>query len=240
VGRAFESGVDAVGGGVAMGLLGSAYPAGRGDRSAPPICSGCSASSRPRSSRVRRASVSRRRSAAPIPSLNRLRDRAAVRARQRGHSHQRRIPVPRLHLPITLGILLGYVVGKPVGITGASWLLTRLSRGRLRAPVGWAKVAGGGSIAGIASAPATGRPKATLRATSANGARRKPPPPPPTTPAAPIAITLPPTRRPSDTRPSSRDIGNPWLGRRWPHQNRQPGRIPSPGIQRAVGLRRLL
>ena len=40
--------------------------------------------------------------------------------------------------PITLGILIGYVAGKPLGITGASWLLTRLSRGRLRPPVGWA------------------------------------------------------------------------------------------------------
>jgi len=28
--------------------------------------------------------------------------------------------------PITLGIFFGYVVGKPLGITGASWLLTRL------------------------------------------------------------------------------------------------------------------
>jgi Na+/H+ antiporter NhaA len=51
--------------------------------------------------------------------------------------------------PITLGILLGYVVGKPVGILGSSWLLTRLSGGRLRPPVGWAAVAGGGTIAGI-------------------------------------------------------------------------------------------
>ena len=51
--------------------------------------------------------------------------------------------------PITLGILVGYVVGKPVGILGASWLVTRLSRGRLRPPVGWAAVAGGGTIAGI-------------------------------------------------------------------------------------------
>jgi hypothetical protein len=39
--------------------------------------------------------------------------------------------------PITLGILLGYVVGKPVGILGSSWLLTRLSGRRLRPPVGW-------------------------------------------------------------------------------------------------------
>jgi Na+/H+ antiporter NhaA len=54
-----------------------------------------------------------------------------------------------LSSPITLGILVGYVVGKPVGILGCSWLLTRLSRGRLRPPVGWAAVAGGGTIAGI-------------------------------------------------------------------------------------------
>ena len=51
--------------------------------------------------------------------------------------------------PITLGILFGYVVGKPVGILGCSWLVTRMSRGRLRPPVGWAAVAGGGTIAGI-------------------------------------------------------------------------------------------
>jgi Na+/H+ antiporter NhaA len=51
--------------------------------------------------------------------------------------------------PITLGVLFGYVVGKPVGIFGASWFLTRLTRGRLQPPVGWAAVAGGGTIAGI-------------------------------------------------------------------------------------------
>jgi Na+/H+ antiporter NhaA len=51
--------------------------------------------------------------------------------------------------PITLGILFGYVVGKPVGILGTSWLVTRLSRGRLQPPVGWAAVAGGGTIAGV-------------------------------------------------------------------------------------------
>jgi Na+/H+ antiporter NhaA len=51
--------------------------------------------------------------------------------------------------PITLGILFGYLAGKPIGILGASWLLTRLSGGRLRPPIGWAALAGGGSIAGI-------------------------------------------------------------------------------------------
>ena len=33
--------------------------------------------------------------------------------------------------------------------SGAGWLVTRLSRGRLRPPVGWAAVVGGGTIAGI-------------------------------------------------------------------------------------------
>jgi Na+/H+ antiporter NhaA len=51
--------------------------------------------------------------------------------------------------PITLGILFGYVAGKPLGVLGGAWLVTRLSRGRLRPPVGWAAVAGGGTIAGI-------------------------------------------------------------------------------------------
>jgi Na+/H+ antiporter NhaA len=50
--------------------------------------------------------------------------------------------------PITLGILFGYVLGKPVGILGGSWLVTRLGRGRLRPPVGWAAVGGAGTIAG--------------------------------------------------------------------------------------------
>jgi Na+/H+ antiporter NhaA len=51
--------------------------------------------------------------------------------------------------PITLGILFGYVVGKPIAIVGFSFLLTRLSRGRIRPPVGWAAVACAGTVAGI-------------------------------------------------------------------------------------------
>jgi Na+/H+ antiporter NhaA len=51
--------------------------------------------------------------------------------------------------PITLGIIVGYVVGKPVGIAGGTWLVTRLSRGRVRPPVGWGSVLGGGASAGI-------------------------------------------------------------------------------------------
>ncbi|MWA01760.1 Na+/H+ antiporter NhaA [Actinomadura sp. LD22] len=51
--------------------------------------------------------------------------------------------------PVTLGIVAGYVIGKPAGILGLSWLVTVVSRGRLRPPVGWAAVGGGGAIAGI-------------------------------------------------------------------------------------------
>ena len=51
--------------------------------------------------------------------------------------------------PITLGIMVGYIAGKPVGIVGASWLLSRLSRGKIRPPVGWAAVTGVGTVAGV-------------------------------------------------------------------------------------------
>ena len=51
--------------------------------------------------------------------------------------------------PVTLGIVVGYVLGKPVGIGGATWLARMLSRGTLRPPVGWASVLGAGTIAGI-------------------------------------------------------------------------------------------
>ncbi len=51
--------------------------------------------------------------------------------------------------PVTFGILLGYVAGKPAGTVGAAWLLARVSRGRIRPPVGWAAVTGAGAIAGI-------------------------------------------------------------------------------------------
>jgi Na+/H+ antiporter NhaA len=51
--------------------------------------------------------------------------------------------------PITLGIVVGYLVGKPVAITGTSYLVTRLSKRRLRPPVGWGAVLGAGTAAGI-------------------------------------------------------------------------------------------
>jgi protein-disulfide isomerase len=50
---------------------------------------------------------------------------------------------------ITLGIVAAYLIGKPVGISGAVTIVTKLSRGRIRPPVGWASVLGGGAVAGI-------------------------------------------------------------------------------------------
>ncbi len=51
--------------------------------------------------------------------------------------------------PITLGIVCGFVAGKPLGIVTASWLGARLTRGAARPPVGWAALGGSGTIAGI-------------------------------------------------------------------------------------------
>ncbi|SCX97181.1 Na+/H+ antiporter NhaA [Streptomyces sp. 136MFCol5.1] len=150
-----KSGVDPVVVGLAMGLLTYAYPAARSD--------------------LERASdlfISFREQ--PTPELERSARQGLAsavslneRLQQMYHPWTSYVIVPLFALanagitvdagllsraatsPITLGILLGYVVGKPVGITGASWLLARLSRGRLRPPVGWGALAGGGTIAGV-------------------------------------------------------------------------------------------
>lgn len=60
-----------------------------------------------------------------------------------------RVLVHAYAAPVTLGILVGYVVGKPLGIAGASLLVSRLTGGRVRPPVGWAAVLGSGTIGGI-------------------------------------------------------------------------------------------
>jgi protein-disulfide isomerase len=51
--------------------------------------------------------------------------------------------------PLTLGIIVGYLVGKPLGTAGCAWLVTKLSHGRLAPSVGWGAVAGAGTVAGI-------------------------------------------------------------------------------------------
>ncbi|NJC73744.1 Na+/H+ antiporter NhaA [Planosporangium thailandense] len=152
---ALESGVDPVVVGLAVGLLMYAYPAARSD--------------------LERASdLFRLFREQPTPQLARsarLGLAAAISPNERlqllYHPWASYVIVPLFALanagitingslltraatsPITLGILVGYVVGKPVGIVGGTWLVTRLSRGRLRPPVGWAAVTGAGAVAGI-------------------------------------------------------------------------------------------
>ena len=150
-----ESGVEPIVVGLAMGLLAYAYPVARSDLER--------ATERFREFREQ-----------PTPELARsvrIELRSAVSPNERlqllYHPWSSYLIVPLFALanagiaidgafleqaltsPITLGIIVGYVVGKPVGIIGSTWLLSRVSRGRLRPPVGWAAVAGGGTIAGI-------------------------------------------------------------------------------------------
>lgn len=54
-----------------------------------------------------------------------------------------------LHSPVAIGVVLGYVLGKPVGVLVTSWLVRAASGGTLRPPVGWGAVLGGGASAGI-------------------------------------------------------------------------------------------
>src|SRR3954470_15248707 len=51
--------------------------------------------------------------------------------------------------PITVGIALGYIAGKPIGVAGTAWLMTKITRSRLRPAVGWAAIGGAGALAGI-------------------------------------------------------------------------------------------
>ena len=151
----FESGVDPVVVGLAMGLLALAYPATRRD--------------------LERAFESFRLfREQPIPELARAAQQSVRlalspndRLQQLFHPWTSYLIVPLFALanagitvdgsllaraytsPVTLGILLGYVGGKPAGTVAAAWLLVRISRGTIRPPVGWAAVTGAGAIAGI-------------------------------------------------------------------------------------------
>jgi Na+/H+ antiporter NhaA len=151
----FESGVEPIVIGLAMGLLTYAFPTARGDLE-------------------RAADLFRLFREQPTPELAqsaRLGVAHAIsmndRLQQLYHPWTSYVIVPLFALsnagiaidgdflaraltsPITLGILAAYVLGKPIGIIGSTWLVTWLSRGRVRPPVGWAAIAAGGTIAGI-------------------------------------------------------------------------------------------
>jgi Na+/H+ antiporter NhaA len=151
----FESGVDPVAVGLVLGLLTYAYPPTRSDlEQASDLFRLFREQPTPELARSARAGV-----ATAISPNERL--------QQLYHPWTSYLIVPLFALanagisinaqflshaystPITLGILIGYLVGKPIGITGATWLVTMLSRGRLRPPVGWAAVAAVGMLGSI-------------------------------------------------------------------------------------------
>jgi Na+/H+ antiporter NhaA len=51
--------------------------------------------------------------------------------------------------PVTLGILIGYVVGKPVGITAGTWVASRPALRGPRSPLSGPLLAAGGACAGV-------------------------------------------------------------------------------------------
>jgi Na+/H+ antiporter NhaA len=149
----FESGVDAVIAGLAIGLVTSAYPP-------------------PRDQLERSTELARSFREQPTPELA-YNARASLasaispneRLQYRLHPWTSRVIVPLfaianagIHLdgdllgdaitsPVTLGIVAAYVIGKPVGILGATWLATRAGRARLT--VTWPVLVVAASAAGI-------------------------------------------------------------------------------------------
>jgi Na+/H+ antiporter NhaA len=151
---AFESGIKPVIVGIAMGLIMYAHPAGRQQlERATTLVHSFREQPTPRSARSAQAGLK----SALSPN---------ERMQQLWHPWTSFVIVPLFALanaglevraellraaftsPVTLGILVGYVVGKPVGMLAATWLGTRRRLSRLRPPVPWAELAGGGVVAG--------------------------------------------------------------------------------------------
>jgi protein-disulfide isomerase len=151
----FESGIDPVVAGLAVGLVTSAYPPARDDLE-----------------RVTELTRSFREQ--PTPELARSAQRSVASAISANERIQYAlhpwtsyaiVPVFALanagvHItggllgdavgsPITLGIVLGYVVGKPLGILGSAWLASRPWLFGLRRALSWPVIAGGGAVAGL-------------------------------------------------------------------------------------------
>ena len=51
--------------------------------------------------------------------------------------------------PVVVGVVLGLVVGKPVGVLGGTWLVTRFTRAELAPGLGWRDLFGVAILAGI-------------------------------------------------------------------------------------------
>lgn len=151
----FESGIDPVISGIIIGLATSAYPPSREDLE-------------------RATALTRSFREQPTPELARSAQQeiqSAIspneRLQYRLHPWTSYLVVPLFALanagvhvtggliedalssPITLGILFGYLLGKPLGITGASWLASRPALRGPRSPLSSPLLAAGGAVAGI-------------------------------------------------------------------------------------------
>jgi protein-disulfide isomerase len=151
----FESGIDPVISGIVIGLATSAYPPSREDLE-------------------RATALTRSFREQPTPELARSAQQSVQsaispneRLQYRLHPWTSYLIVPlfalanagvhvtgsliedALRSPITLGILFGYLLGKPLGITGASWLASRPALRGPRSPLSSPLLAAGGAVAGI-------------------------------------------------------------------------------------------
>jgi len=151
----FESGVDPVISGLAVGLATSAYPASREDLE-------------------RATALARSFREQPTPELARSAQQGVLsaispneRLQYSLHPWTSYVIVPLFALanagvhitggllsaaigsPITLGILVGYLVGKPLGIVGASWIASRPRLHGPRPPLSAPLLGAGGAVAGI-------------------------------------------------------------------------------------------
>jgi Na+/H+ antiporter NhaA len=151
----FKSGIDPVISGLAVGLATSAYPPSRDD--------------------LERATVlARSFREQPTPELARSAQQGVIaaispneRLQYTLHPWTSYVIVPLFALanagvhitgtllgeavssPITLGILCGYLFGKPLGIAGASWIASRPAMHGPRSPLSPPLLAAGGAFAGI-------------------------------------------------------------------------------------------
>jgi Na+/H+ antiporter NhaA len=150
-----KSGIDPVIAGLAVGLITSSYPPARVDLER--------VTERARSFREQ-----------PTPELARSAQQAVAsaispndRLQHRLHPWTSFVIVPLFALAnagihidgsllaaavsstVTLGIFFGYVLGKPLGITGATWLAQRSARGRVRQALSWPVTGAGATVAGI-------------------------------------------------------------------------------------------
>jgi Na+/H+ antiporter NhaA len=151
----WESGVDPIVAGLVIGLLTCAYPAARVD-----LEQATDAFRLFREQPTARLAFEAREVVRSAISPN-------ERLQERYHSWTSYVIVPLFALanadikisgsflahaytsPATLGIMIGYIAGKPIGTAGGAWLVSKATKGRLTPPVGWGAVVGVGAVAGI-------------------------------------------------------------------------------------------